>query len=181
MRARAYAITRLVSPTHRRFLLLEQGIGAAVFNLALNAAIAWLVFRRLETVPLRGEQSIAGDTLITGFLLPFFTCLIVTRLARKQVEAGHVPPLAWTGAGRVALGWLPARTWLRGVVLGGAGVVLLAMPVVALLDAAGVDGLTLGRFVAFKASFAALAALLVTPAIARWAIAPAVLGRGSAA
>src|SRR5690606_13950680 len=72
---------------HRRFLLLEQGVGAAVFNLLLNGAIAYFVARSLDTVPLwGGDVSIAGDTIFTTFLLPFFTCLFVTRLARAQVE-----------------------------------------------------------------------------------------------
>jgi hypothetical protein len=54
-----------MSPEHRRFLVLEQGIGSALFNFVLNGAIAWLLFRSFERVPLWGQQSIAGDTIGT--------------------------------------------------------------------------------------------------------------------
>ena len=36
---------------HRRYLLIEQGIGAAIFNLLLNGVIAWFAVRSLERVP----------------------------------------------------------------------------------------------------------------------------------
>jgi len=64
-----------VSPAQRRYLLLEQGVGAAGFNFLLNAAIAWLMFRGADVVPLWGQQSIAGDTIGTSIILPFLTCL----------------------------------------------------------------------------------------------------------
>ena len=37
-----------MSPRHRRYLLLDQGIGAGILNLLLNAGIAWLLFRGME-------------------------------------------------------------------------------------------------------------------------------------
>jgi hypothetical protein len=79
-----------MSARHLRFLLLEQGIGAAVVNSLLNGAIAWLLFRSLERVPLWGQQSIAGDTLATCFFLPLIPTLIVTPLVRRRVLAGTV-------------------------------------------------------------------------------------------
>ena len=75
-----------MSPAQRRYLVVEQGVGAAVFNFVLNAVIAWLMFRRQDVVPLWGQQSIAGDTIGTSLLLPLITCLVVTRLARGHVS-----------------------------------------------------------------------------------------------
>ena len=83
-----------MSPAHRRFLVLEQGVGSVVVNLAINGAVAFLMFRGAASVPLWGQQSIAGDTVGTTFLLPFITCLVVTKLARAQVRAGRVAPFA---------------------------------------------------------------------------------------
>jgi hypothetical protein len=160
-----------MSPSHRRYLLLEQGIGAALFNFVLNGAIAWLMFRTLEEVPLWGRQSIAGDTIGTSLLLPLITCLVVTPLARRQVEAGRLAPLSWTRVSHAALGWLPRATLGRAVVLGLVCMAVLAPPTLLVLGLLHVTHLGTWQFIAFKASFAAGEALLVTPVIARWAIA----------
>ena len=96
-----------MSPAHRRYLLVEQGIGAAVFNFALNAGIAWLLFRSQDVVPLWGDRSIAGDTIATSMILPFLTTLIVTPTARRQLRAGRFASLGWTRETHPTLGWLP--------------------------------------------------------------------------
>ena len=152
---------------HRRFLLIEQGVGAAIFNLLLNGAIAYFVARSLDTVPLWGRDvSIAGDTIFTTFLLPFFTCLFVTRLARTQVEKGKLPPLSWRRTSHATLRRLPARTSSRAVVLGLAGLIGFAPVAVWTLVALEVDTLGFWSFVTFKALFAAVLAALFTPLIA---------------
>src|SRR5215510_9258235 len=58
-----------MSSAHRRYLLLEHGLGAAATNFIINAVIAWLTFRGVARVPLWGYQSIAGDTIGTSLLL----------------------------------------------------------------------------------------------------------------
>jgi hypothetical protein len=156
---------------HLRFLLLEQGIGSAVFNFLLNGAIAFLVFRSLERVPLWGQQSIVGDTIGTCFFLPFFTALIVTPLVRKRVLAGSVAGLAWTRETHPPLGWLPSRTARRGLVLGVVSALLVGPLSIWLLSRHGVTELAFWPFVGFKASFAAALALVITPIIALWTIA----------
>src|SRR5881296_2180494 len=168
---RRYAIRSPVSQAQRRYLLLEQGVGAAGFNFLLNAAIAWLMFRGADVVPLWGQQSIAGDTIGTSIILPFLTCLIATRLVRGHVRAGKVAPLGWSRDTQPWLGWLPRGTLARAAALGGAGLVVFTPPTLVALVALGVADLGLGRFVVFKASFAAAEALVVTPLVALWAIA----------
>ncbi len=155
---------------HRRFLIVEQGLGSAVLNFLLNAAIAWVMFRSLETVPLWGQQSIAGDTIGTAFLLPFFTCLIVTRVVQKQMRAGRLAPLDWRRAAHPTLGRLPRGTLARAVVLGLATLVVAAPPSLGLLGWVGLDHMSFWGFVAFKAGFAALLAALLTPLIALCAL-----------
>jgi hypothetical protein len=166
---RRYGISIRVSPEHRRYLVLEQGIGSGVFNLALNAAIAWLMFRGAATVPLWGQQSIAGDTLGTAFMLPLLTTLIASRVVRGHVRRGRVPAMAWPVA---SLGQhVPRRLGMRGAILGVVCLVAVALPATQALAAAGVAEMTLGRFVVFKALFAAGLAVVVTPLIARAALA----------
>lgn len=160
-----------MSSDHRRFLLLEQGVGSALFNLVFNAGIAYLMFRHVEVVPFWGQQSIAGDTIGTTLLLPLITTLIVTPVARRRVRAGKLTPLGWSRLTHPALGWLPAGTVARGLVLGLICMVAFAPLTLVALRAFEVGEFSFWRFVAFKAGFAAFLATLVTPLIALWAIA----------
>ena len=160
-----------MSSRQRTFLLLEQGIGSVLVNLPLNALIAWLAFRGAAEVPFWGSQSIAGDTIGTCFVLPLITTLIVTPLSRHRVRSGTLEPLAWTERMRATLGRLPAGTWWRGVAFGALTAVAVAPLALAALRGGGMDALSVGSFVAFKAVFAAALGALVTPIIAGYAIA----------
>lgn len=157
-----------LSAAHRRLLVLDLGVGASVFNFALNGAIAWVLFRSLSSVPLWGDRSVAGDTLITAFLLPLLTCLIVSRTVHRQVSSGAVPRLE--GGGRPLASWSKLSPLSRGALLGVASVALVAVPVVAALGASGFAGFGLWPFIGFKAAFAAVLAALVTPVVGWWAL-----------
>jgi len=165
-----------MSARHRRYLLLDQGIGAGIVNLLLNAGIAWLFFRGMEAVPLWGQQSIAGDTIGTAFVLPFLSTLIASAVVRSQVRAGYVSAVALSA--RSALRRLPQSLAGRGAVLGLIGVILTGLPMAAALDAAGVVEMGFRDFILFKALFAAVLGALVTPVIARAALADASASAG---
>jgi len=160
---------RLMSSRHRLYLLLDQGIGAGILNLLLNAGIAWLLFRGMESVPLWGQQSIAGDTIGTAFVLPFLTALIASAVVRSQVRSGYVPAAALSAGS--ALRRLPRSLAGRGTVLGLIAIVLAGLPTAAALGVAGVTEMAFREFVFFKAAFAAVLGALVTPIIARVALA----------
>ena len=157
-----------MSPAHRRFLVLDEGVGSVVVNLIINGIIAILMFRGASTVPLWGQQSIAGDTIGTTFFLPLFTSLIATPLARGQVRAGRFPAVEGTPFG---LQWMPRRALWRGALLGVICVILVAPPTLAVLTHLGVTQQSFWGFVVFKALFAAALGVVVTPLIALWAIA----------
>jgi hypothetical protein len=155
---------------HTRLLLLEQGLGSAVFNLLLNAGIAYVMFRHLAVVPMWGQESIGGDTLGTCFFLPFFTGLIVTALVQRRIRAGTLEPLDWSRTSHPWLNWLPPGTVKRAAVLG-LGTLLVVGPLSVLaLWWASIGMLPLPHFILFKALFAAGLALLVTPIISVWAL-----------
>ena len=160
-----------MSPAHRRYLLVEQGIGAGVVNFVINAAIAWLAFGRQARVPLWGPSSIAGDTVGTCLLLPLITCLVVTAVARRQLRAGRLVPLGWTAATHPILGWIPRRTLVRALAFGIGGALVVSPLAVLALARLGIDDMSLGTFVLFKATFAGVLGMLVTPFIAACAIA----------
>ena len=153
-----------MSREHRRYVL-EQGIGSGVINVLINAAIAWLLFRPLPSVPLWGLQSIAGDTLGTCFVLPFATCLIVTRLTHREVRRGRFPSPDWRRASRPALARLPGATASRAAFLAMFCTLVVAPLALGALAALGIAELGLASFVAFKALFAGALAGAVTPLI----------------
>ncbi len=160
-----------MSPDHRRYLVLEQGVGAAFVNFVLNGLIAWAMFRGHEVVPLWGQQSIAGDTIGTTFMLPLLTCLIVTPLARQQVHHGRFAALGWSVDSHPTLAWVPTRTFWRGLAIALACTIAVAPISIFALDTLQLTAMNFWSFVTFKASFAALLAAVVTPFIALWAIA----------
>jgi hypothetical protein len=173
-----------MSPAHRRYLLLEQGVGSAVVNFALNAAIAWAMFRAQDRVPLWGQQSIAADTIGTCLMLPLMTTLIVTPMAHGHMRAGRVAPLGWSRTSHPFLGWLPEKTFTRAFVLGLVFMIAISPLTLLVLALLHVANLSFAEFVLFKAGFAAVAGAVVTPLVAVWAIAeepPARIRRGSAA
>jgi hypothetical protein len=160
-----------MSPAHRRYLLLEQGVGAFVVNFAINAGIAWALFRAQAEVPLWGQQSIAVDTILTCLTLPLLTTLSVTPMARGHVRRGRVSFLGWNRTSHPFLGWLPEGTFARGFVLGLVLMIAISPLTLLVLSQLHVANLTFSRFVLFKATFAAILGALVTPVIAVWAIA----------
>jgi hypothetical protein len=160
-----------LAASQRRFLLVEQSLVPFGINFFLNGAIAWATFRAAESVPFQGASSIVGDTLVTSFLLPLLTCLIVTVLLQKQLDAGKATPFA--AAPGALGGFLAARgKLLRGALLGVASVALVAVPTLLALSAVGVDALARDSFLWFKALYAGGLAALVQPAIAWLALAP---------
>ncbi len=155
---------------HRRYLVIEQGVGAIIANLLINAGIAWLMFRSMDIVPLWGQQSIAGDTLGTTFFLPFFTCLIVTPLTHMAIRQGRMPSSRWMRQEHPWLSRLPGGTALRAFVLGLIVFVLVGPISVWVLSLLGVQEMSFRGFVLFKALFAGALAAPVAPLIALCAI-----------
>jgi hypothetical protein len=161
-------VSRALQPDHRRFLIVDQGIGPTIINFLLNALIAWLSVRTLATVALWGQPGIAPDTIATTFLLPFITCLIVGKIVDHQVGNGRVRALA---RGELPEGSLAFRaSYQHGLLLGAACVLLVGLPAVWALGSLDVAELSRDRFIAFKAIFAAVLGALVTPLIGWWAL-----------
>lgn len=159
------------SKEHRHFLFVEQGAIPTVFNFVLNGLIAWALFRSVATVPIWGESSVGVDLLVTGFLLPFLTCVIVSVLVGKNVTAGKVPRLSSNQLPHSQ--WFQRSTLVRGLFLGTLGVVFAAVPIVWALSLGNAQAFSVSSFVVFKAVWAALLALAVTPFVGWWALARA--------
>ena len=160
-----------LSPEHRYFLVLHQGIVPSGFNLVLNGLIAWLLFRSASSIPLWGESGMGIDLLATAFLLPFLTCLIVSWLVGGQVRAGKLSPLPERQVPQV--GWSHRPVLTRGLLLGAGGVLLGAIPLLVALSLGNAQPFDVGSFIGFKAAWAALLAAVATPLVGWWALAHA--------
>jgi len=160
-----------MNAAHRRYVVLEQGVGAVIVNFLLNGAIAWAAFRGMSSIPMWGAQSIAGDTIATAFVLPFLTCLIVTPLARREVARGRLPSFEHARGAYPLLSALPATTFRRALVLGTAATAVAAPIAIVAFSAVRLGGITAADFIWVKAGFAAVLAGVVAPLVALAALA----------
>ena len=163
-----------LSPQHRRFFRNDQFLHAFAINFVFNGAIAWLLLRSLDTIPLWGDTSMGVDLLATGVLLPFLMCVIVSRVITGQVASGKLPPLA---AEQIAATGLHQRpSWVRALVLVVFGTLCGSLPLVAILELSNAQPVPVNAFVVFKALWAGALAAMISPPLAWWALAAASSG-----
>jgi hypothetical protein len=159
----------------KRYLFVEQPIGAFVVNFVLNAPIAWAVCRGMTTVPLWGQTSVAGDTIATSFILPFLSVLIATPLVRRDVRHGKLPAESLTDSALTRRG-LPRPLVARAVALGLGGLVVAAPLAVVALHLAGVTDVPMPGFIWAKAAYGAVLGALLAPTIAMAGVVDALSG-----
>ena len=161
-----------LSNQHRRFLLVSQCGLQTVLNFLENGLIAWLIHGSSTRVAIWDKLGgIILDLLLTGFFLPFLICIIISPIVAAQVRSGKLTPLSpeqfphWR--------WFRRSFWIRGLVLGFAGVIFGALPVVSALILGQAQSFPMFSYVLFKAIWAAMLASLVAPIIGWWALANA--------
>ena len=160
-----------LSDRHRHFLQIEQFVHAFLINVVMNGLIAWVILRGHDAIPLWGEAAMAPDLLATGVLLPLVMTLIVSRVIRRQVESGKLPALTPEQIAPRGLHHQPI--FVRGLVLALFGTLFGSLPLVALLDLADAQPVSVGAFLVFKALWGGALAALVSPPMAWWALSAA--------
>jgi hypothetical protein len=158
-----------LSSHHKRFLIVEQGIGSMFINFPLTAGITWLSVRSLATVPLWGMTSIAGSTIGTAFILPLLTSMIVSRVVALHVRGGRVAALM--PPPDLAMRWADRTSARRGAMLGLISMICAGVPVILAFVVAGPSEMARAPFIWFEAAFAAALGAVVTPITAWWALA----------
>ena len=158
-----------LTPAHKRFLVRDAILIAAVANAALNALFAWLFTLDEHEIPqakapLVGGPSVLVDSVATCFVLPFITTLVITTVIWGEMRAGHLTKVP-RAAGSL-LDRLPRTRLRRATVVG-----LLCMLVLGPISAAGVllfdyGDISVGEFIAYKAVFGIVLGTIVTPPIA---------------
>lgn len=159
-----------LTPALRRYLILEQVLMPFAVNLALNAGLAWYLFREHVPLPLWGDPSIGADTLGTLFFLPFFTCMIGTPLIKRAARKGKLERLAIAPEQHWLLRHLPRATWKRAVGIGLACVVAFGPLSIGVLALLGLFSWSLPVAIQFKGIYAGVLAIIVSPPIALYAL-----------
>lgn len=141
--------------------LLVSGVLAVVVNVVINAVVGHALYAGVAQVPLTGDPSIAGDTIVGAFLIAFFTIVVVAPATRREIRSGRV-----RGGGKLALpGWFARRPLLAAVAGGFVSAIVIGGGAVAIIAAVGVAPMAGQGFLAFKIAFAGawggLAAVLV--------------------
>lgn len=167
--ATAEGSAQALTPAHRRFLIRDALIIAAVANAVLNAFFAWLFTLGEDEIPLAAVPLVEGpsvitDTVGTFFVLTFLTTLAITTTVWKEMRAGHLTRLPLR-AGSFAER-LPDTRLRRATRLG--LYCMLALGPIAVLALLLFDygDIPIGEFVVYKAIFGVALGALVTPLIA---------------
>lgn len=156
-------------PAHRTVVLSNAALGF-LLNLPLNAALAWVTFPPLPTMPLWARGPCVGfDTIGTSLCLPLLTCLVLTPLLRRAVRGG-LPGLG-RGDLPTLLRMLPHNAFGRGLLSGLACALVFAPLALGLVGALGAQALSREQMAVFKAIYSGVLGLVVTPALALRALA----------
>jgi hypothetical protein len=169
-------LLRDLPASHRRWILLNAIAITAVFNLVINAGIAWLSSAGTTRVPLWATPVIGGpstitDTVGTLFLLPLITSLLVTTAVRRDLRHERLTPLSHAESTYPILQILPQSSTRSGFGLGACCVAALAPAAVTILIATDFGDLSVPDFVLYKAILGFALGALVTPVIALRAMA----------
>ena len=164
-----HRLWREATEEHRRWLLINAIVIAAVVNAALNALIAWGTAAGEDEIPLWAAPLAEGpstitDTVGTFFILPLITTLVITSVVWHELRERRLAPLTRRTAGVLAR--LPGKRLRRGAYFGAICTVVLGPPAVLVLLLLDFGDISVGDFVLYKAIFGVVLGALVTPPIA---------------
>jgi hypothetical protein len=139
-----------------------------LINILVSAGIGYWVFSKQLAVPLWGPQSLALDIVLTSFMLPFVTCVLLYIGIKKAIADGKVKTIpmhqrAWfaqpsTGKFTVA------------IIVGILVTALIAPLALAALEIMGPQHYQSIHAIGLKALYGGLLSLLVVPFIAKLAL-----------
>ena len=134
-----------------------------IINFLVNGLIAWIIYGRTPTIPI---ATLIVDTLLTCFLIPFLTCLVVVSVVWQLVRQGDLSAVSWSRDDFWWLRWLPDRKWVRALATGLAIAVLGTLIITGLLLLLGIESTVGSIFVWFKAAYTVVLTVLISPFLA---------------
>jgi len=155
----------MFSPAQRRYLFVQNLVGAAFVNLLINGALGWLITRSLTTFPVWAFPGAALDLAGTGFGVTFGTCIAARIGVSWDVGRGRIEPPSLLPEHAVWYRRLPGNVFSRSVWLGLISLPVFVLPLLAWLSWSGMPALERTSFIWLKAGFSAIQAAIVTPPI----------------
>ena len=149
-----------------KFLKRDQVVGPFIVNFIINVGIPWAAFGHHATAPLWGPQSVAGDMLLTMFLLPFGLCLVTTPLICKGARDGKLPQVGTTAPIAPWVLRLPDTLLVRSLLVGLVSALLFGPPIALVLSLLGRPELPVLPFVLGKGFLCGALAAAISPPLA---------------
>ncbi len=151
---------------HYKYLIIEQVILAFIINFIINAAIGYVVYHGISTLPMWGMKSIVGDSITMTFLLTLIVSFVVTMTTNKKVRSGHLESLIWRRSSNIILTKLPQNTLWRSLILAVVFTIIVTPVVIGTLAVLNINEMTHLTFVMFKGFLAGFLAIMVAPLVA---------------
>lgn len=150
--------------TIKRFLIM-QAIWGGLLNAVLNGPTVLVVLRPGDTWHLWNSfPSLALDTLGMSFGVAWGTGWLFTNGLRKQVAEGKVRlPRGLSERVKTDFAKWPAKSFARGINLGGLAVLACALPTIGVLLAAGVETWGWQTIIAYKTLYGGVMGSVFTP------------------
>jgi hypothetical protein len=124
----------------------SQGIAAAVFNMVLNPAFAWLGNRKMAFVGLWGDGNILLDTFLTSMIVSLLVTLFTAAGVGRELKKHRLSTIP----GSSVLNRLPPKPFALGLVIGACAELVLFPVTMGLFCFLGLSGLSFAQFVLFK-------------------------------
>ena len=160
------AVFQSLDPAQKRYIGVDLVTVPFVVSLLVNSGLAWLTVSNRSGIAFHtefGEPSLVGELLAICLLLPFFTGLVVTPIAKRMRCDRRIEQISMGALPRRLLSWLPGRDFSASALVGVGCVFLIALPIIAALQALDVRFLNGNSFIVAKGIFAGLLAVMVTP------------------
>lgn len=151
-----------LSPRQKRYMIRYFLLPSLVINIALNGLSGWLVFPP-EGVPLWGDPSVAGDTIVATFLTACLMGWIMGPFVTRDLRLGRIPPLAWADQPSVLVRHWPRGSFGASLAMALAFVMTVAPASIVVLELIGTTSYSWFGALAFKTAYAAVLTCLVAP------------------
>jgi len=102
-----------------------QGLTAAIINMVVNPALAWLGNQKMAFVPIMGDSCIVVDTIITSLILSVLVALFSSAGIRGYLKAGGIKPSEIPSRAGKLISRLPDKAWAEGLVIGFIAIIIL--------------------------------------------------------
>jgi hypothetical protein len=154
-----------VTRDERFYVVVRNGLGAALVNALINGAFGWLITRGLREFPIWSVPGVAVDLVFTAFGITFGTCVVIPWQTRRDFQRGLIALPDLSVGVRDFIARFPNGLLRRALVLGALSVPVFMPPVLLGLFSIEAPQMERLQFIQLKTAFSAIQGGLVTPFI----------------